>query len=79
MYLCISDEINNKIMDTLLIECSVKSEIASRILQGFSKLFGAKIKKEYVPTAEEQEAITRALNSGICNTDISELKNFLRS
>ena len=65
-------------MDTLLIEYSVRSEIASRILQAFSKLIGAKTKKEYVPTEEEQEAINRALNSEI-HTDISRLKNLLKS
>ena len=66
-------------MDTLLIEYSVKSEIASRILQAFSKIIGARVKREYVPTEEEQAAIDRSLKSGISTTDISELQNFLRA
>jgi hypothetical protein len=66
-------------MDTLVIEYSVRNEIIGRILQAFSKMAGAKIKREYVPTKEEQEAIDKALKSGISNTDISELQKLLRS
>ena len=65
-------------MDTLSIEYSVRSEIAGRILQAFSKLFGATIKREYVPTKEEQEAITRSLNSEIC-TDTDKLLEYINS
>jgi len=36
------------------------------------------IKRGYVPTEDEQEAINRALNSET-HTDISELKNLLKS
>ena len=65
-------------MDILLIEYSVRSEIASRILQFFSKLIGAKTRKEYVPTEEEQEAITKSLNS-VVRTDIENLQAYLKS
>ena len=65
-------------MDTLLIEYNVRSEIASKILQAFSRIIGARVKHEYVPTEEEKAAIDRALQSER-HTDISKLKSLLKS
>jgi len=62
-------------MDTLFIEYSVRNALAGRILQGFSKFIGARVKQEYVPTAEELEAIDRSLKSGTASID--ELKEIL--
>jgi len=65
-------------METISLEYIVRSEIASFVLKIFSKFTGAKIKRGYVLTEDEQEAINRALNSET-HTDISELKNLLKS
>ena len=78
MYLYTLDK-TKLVMDTLLIEYSVRSEIISKILQAFSRLIGASVKHAYVPTEEEKAAIEKSLKSGICTTDISELKKLLRS
>jgi len=66
-------------METLSIEYNVRSEFISKLLQSFSKIIGATIRNEYVPTSEEQAEINKSLNSGISTMDISELKKFLRS
>jgi len=66
-------------METISLEYVVRSEVASFVLKMFSKLTGAKVKRMYVPTKEEQEAINESLKSGICTSDISELKKKLRS
>ena len=65
-------------METLLIEYNVRSELISRFLQAISKIVGATIRQEYIPTEEEQIAINQALNSET-HTDISQLKELLKS
>ena len=65
-------------METISLEYIVRSEMASFMLKVFSKLTGAKVKRVYVPTKEEQAAIDEALKSEI-HTDISKLKELLKS
>ena len=64
-------------MDTLTIEYGISSEVVSKILSFFSKIAGAKVKREYIATAEEIARWEKSKASGI-HTDVSELKKIIR-
>ena len=63
-------------MSTLTIEYGIKSEIVSNLLSFFSKLAGAKVKREYTATEEEIEEIKKSKASGI-HSGASELKKII--
>ena len=63
-------------MDTIRIEYDVRSEIVSRLLSFFSKIAGARIKREYIATAEEIEELKKSKASGIGS--IENVKKMLR-
>ena len=66
-------------MSTLTIEYAIKSEFVGRLLEFFSKIAGAKVERKYIATAEEIERWKKSEASGICETDISELQDYLKS
>ena len=63
-------------MSILTIEYGIKSEFISRLLEFFSKIAGATVKRTYTATEEEIEELKRSKASGIGSID--ELKEFLR-
>jgi len=63
-------------MSTLTIEYGIRSEIVSKILSFFSKIAGAKVKREYKATEEEIERWKKSEASGMGSID--ELKEFLK-
>ena len=63
-------------MSTLTVEYDVKSEIVSKLLSFFSKIAGARVKREYIATEEEIARWKASEASGIGSID--ELKEFLR-
>ena len=62
----------------MMIEYSVRSEFVSKLFSFLSKIAGAKIERKYIATAEEIARWEKSKASGICTTDISELKKKLR-
>ena len=63
-------------MSTLTIEYGIKSEFVCRLLEFFSKIAGAKVKRTYTATEEEIEELKRSKASGIGSID--ELKELIR-
>ena len=63
-------------MSTLTIEYGIRSEIVSKLFEFFSKIAGAKVKREYTATEDEIERWKKSEESGAGSID--ELKEFLR-